>query len=672
MKKKNKKLYVIILAVLVLIIGGIVIGVRVNSNSKELTLSEKKWVEENKNSMIDIYVMNNLPIFSDENGIFLSFLDYFEAETGLSLNRVSYSISNTPTSNYLFKIVNEKDDISRNDLSFYNDNYVIVSKQNKAIYDFSSLEDYKIGVLTSNLTSITEYMAMGNSLTFTNYETDTALFEAFSKDEVNYIIVPKNRYLKEIVSSDYYIVKILSNLSDKYVLSLDTNGSKLNDIFTKVYSKWYKNNFSKLYSKNINDYYYKIKDIDEKTKSSFLGKKYIYGYVENIPYDISNEKGLNYEFLSGFEKFSGVLIQYKKYKSLKSLKEAYDKGEVDIMFNYYDMDSSSSNQTINVYKSTYVILSNINNNVVIDSFASLKDVDLYALKDTSLTNYINNNTKATIKTFNNVSNLVKNKSGLILLDINTYNFYKNSKLKDYYVVYDGSVNLNYNYLIKRDNVNNTFTEAFNYYLLNVNTTEIKNNGLSKVSNITIFEDISITYYVIFAAIVVIVYAMYKKSKGKKYKVNEEKSRFIDPLTSLKNRNYLNYNLDKWDNNKVYPQSIIIVDLNDLKEINNELGYQEGDEVIKAAANILINNQLKNTDIIRTDGNEFMIYMVGYNEDQVVLYMRKLYKLMKDLPHEKGASLGYSMILDDIKLIEDAINDAVLEIKENKSSKEKNK
>ena len=85
---------------------------------------------------------------------------------------------------------------------------------------------------------------------------------------------------------------------------------------------------------------------------------------------------------------------------------------------------------------------------------------------------------------------------------------------------------------------------------------------------------------------------------------------------------------------------------------------------------LINNQLKNTDILRTDGNEFIIYMVGYPEEQVVLYMRKLYKLMKELPHEKGATLGYSMILNDIKLIEDAINDAVLDIKKSKENKGK--
>jgi diguanylate cyclase (GGDEF)-like protein len=115
-------------------------------------------------------------------------------------------------------------------------------------------------------------------------------------------------------------------------------------------------------------------------------------------------------------------------------------------------------------------------------------------------------------------------------------------------------------------------------------------------------------------------------------------------------------MDKWDSNKVYPQAIIVIDLNDLKAINNEFGYAEGDHVIKSAANILINNQLKNTDIIRTDGNEFMIYSVGYTEDQIVLYMRKLYKLMKELPHEKEQTLGYSMILNDIKLIEDAINE----------------
>ena len=672
-KKKNKKNIIIIVAALVLLlVVGILVFLRYKDNKTELSLSDKKWIEDNKKSMIDIYVMNDLPVFSLEEGdIFLSFLDYFEAETGLSLNRVSYSLnSSEPKTNYLFKIIKETDDLGRNDLLFYEDNYVIISKENKKIQDISKLEGYKIGVLTTSMTSISEYLTYGNNLTFTNYGDDVQLLNAFNSNEVNYIIIPKNRYLKEIVTNNYYIVNNLTSLTNKYVLTLSNNNTKLNEIFIKMYNKWYRKNFSRLYSTKMNDFYYKAKNIDEKDKSNFKGKKYIYGYVENIPYEISNTKGIILEFLNGFEKFAGVEFQYKKYNSIKQLTKGFENGDVDIIFNYYGIDSQGSNETINVYDASYVILTHIDNNVTVDSWMSLTNKEIYALKDTMLTEYVNNNSKATIKAYSKISSLLKNKEPLILLDMNTYNYYKNTKLKDYYIVYEGKADINYNFLIKRDSTNNIFSDIFQYYLTNINHTEFRNNGMKQCLHNNFFETISIAYYLIFVAIILIVRAVIRKNKERKIKLNEEKSRFIDPLTSLKNRNYLNYNIDKWDDNKVYPQSIIVIDLNDLKQVNNEFGYQEGDAVIKAAANILINNQLKNTDILRTDGNEFIIYMVGYPEEQVVLYMRKLYKLMKELPHEKGATLGYSMILNDIKLIEDAINDAVLDIKKSKENKGK--
>ena len=671
MKKNNKKLFIIIGIALLSIIVVSLIFVRSARNKTEISLSEKKWIESNKKNMIDIYVLNNLPIFTtDDSDVFLMFLNYFEQETGLTFNRVSYSLnSTTPTSDYLFKIINETDAVGRNDLLFYQDNYVILSKTNKTIQNISNLQNYKIGVLTSNLTSISEYLSFGNNLTFTNYEDDVRLFNAFNDGEVNYVVVPKNRFLKEILTNNYYVVYNLSSLSNKYVLSLSENNTKLNSIFTKLFNKWHKNNFSKYFSKNMNEFYYDTKEVDEKLISAFKGKKYIYGYIENPPYEISNTKGLNLEFLNGFEAFANVEFQLKKYSSLKQLKDAYDEGKVDIIFNYYGFDNTSSNETINVYDSSYVILSNMKNNITVDSLASLTNKELYALKDIALTNYLNSNSKATIKTYNKIKNLINNDDSLILLDMNTYNYYKNNKLKNYYIAFEGNLDLNYSFLVKRDNTNNVFSDVFEFYLTNINHTEFRNRGMSKL-NSSPLTNISLFYYAVVAGIIIVGYAIFKLKKQKNVKINEEKSRYIDPLTSLKNRNYLNYNLDKWDENKVYPQSIIIIDLNGLKDINNELGYQEGDLVIKAASNILINNQLKNTDIIRTDGNEFMIYMVGYSEDQVVLYMRKLYKLMKDLPHEKGATLGYSMILNDAKLVEDAINDAILEIKKSKEEKDK--
>ena len=88
-------------------------------------------------------------------------------------------------------------------------------------------------------------------------------------------------------------------------------------------------------------------------------------------------------------------------------------------------------------------------------------------------------------------------------------------------------------------------------------------------------------------------------------------------------------------------------------------------VLKKAANILINNQLEQSDIVRTNGDEFLIYLLGYEEHKEIAYMRKLNKEFKNMPYGFGATLGYSMIVDDVKTIDDAINEAVLEVKTNK-------
>lgn len=158
---------------------------------------------------------------------------------------------------------------------------------------------------------------------------------------------------------------------------------------------------------------------------------------------------------------------------------------------------------------------------------------------------------------------------------------------------------------------------------------------------------------------------HQNKKNPKVKVNvprDSKIKYIDVLTSLKNRNYLNDNIDAWDDSLVYPQGIVIVDLNNIAYINDNYGHAEGDNVIKEAANILIKSQISNTEIIRTNGNEFLIYMVGYDEKQIVSYIRKLNKEFKDLSHSFGAAIGYSIITDEIKTIDDAINEATLDMR----------
>ena len=96
-----------------------------------------------------------------------------------------------------------------------------------------------------------------------------------------------------------------------------------------------------------------------------------------------------------------------------------------------------------------------------------------------------------------------------------------------------------------------------------------------------------------------------------------------------------------------------IDINRVKELNDTYGHEEGDRQIQAVANVLIKTQVDNSEIIRTDGNEFMVYMVGYSEKQILSYMKKLVKEFKNLPYNYGVAMGFSMIEDDTKLVEDA-------------------
>lgn len=174
-------------------------------------------------------------------------------------------------------------------------------------------------------------------------------------------------------------------------------------------------------------------------------------------------------------------------------------------------------------------------------------------------------------------------------------------------------------------------------------------------------------YLILILLAVIVFMMKfnKKIRITKKIKKEDKMMYLDVMTNLKNRNYLNDNLNYWESNKVYPQAVVLVDLNNISVINDTKGHEEGDRQIKSAANILIRTQRENSEIIRTDGNEFLIYMVGYEDKQVVTYVNKLIKEFKNLPYEYGASVGYFMITSESTTIDDAINEALIMVRKNK-------
>ena len=221
-------------------------------------------------------------------------------------------------------------------------------------------------------------------------------------------------------------------------------------------------------------------------------------------------------------------------------------------------------------------------------------------------------------------------------------------------------------------------DVLNYTVNNASYYDNRNIGVSLLKldlfkNRTFSEIYLIIILIIFSPFVIIyVFRKVKsKSKMKKQLLKEERHKYMDYLTSLKNRNYLSFNISSWNELEVFPKAVIVIDLNNIKYINDKYGHLEGDKEIRKAASILINTQLENSEIIRIDGNEFLIYLMEYNERQIEIYSKKLKRELKKLPHSFGASIGYSVINSEVKSIEDAINEASIMMRKDKKNEKEN-
>ena len=391
-----------------------------------------------------------------------------------------------------------------------------------------------------------------------------------------------------------------------------------------------------------------------------------------MPFEGREEKdfvGTLSNYLSGFEDLFDVDFKLISYNNIADLKKDLSSGELDLVFANYNLNGINVDiiNTNSLFKEEYVILSK--DTFIVNSVKSLKDREVSVVKDSYIYDFVNSNGVRT-KTFDNNEELCRTLSSnsVVIVDKDTYNYYKNKKFSDYNVLYEGVLPYEYTFAIRDVNKNTVFAKLFSYYTSSVNYEGVR---YAYNTNSTIYDfGVLVTFITVVATILFIVLTIFivKKKKNKEVSLrNYDKLKYIDSMTSLKNRTYLNSKIKEWDDNVIYPQAFVVVDLNNLKYINDSHGHEEGDTLIKKAASILIVNQEANTDIIRTDGNEFLIYMVGYDEKKVVAYIRKIYKELKELPYGFGAAIGYSMILDDVKTVDDAINEATLDMRNKKEN-----
>ena len=443
-----KKKLLIILPILIAIATfvGVFFYFNYEDSETSLTITEKRWLEENAKTKVNFEIINDLPLFGmNGDGVLFQFLGDFETATGLEFNKIPYLKTGTPSDNgYRIRILNNEDTLTNKDILIAEDNYIMVAKEYEKIDNLTDLKDKKIGALATDYAEVVYYLKSATNIEVVSYDTVEEMSKALDNDTINAMIMPKIAHLdKTISSSGYTIIYSFTEFSKKIVLTLSDKeeDSRLNEILSKYFDRWQREYYVSSYNRAYLNYYIDQNKINDKTRADLISKNYVYGYVENAPYEVTMDEkvnGIAGEYVDRMARLTGIDFTYRKYDTMEELKNAISQGEVDLYFNYDGSTNEHYQETVSTFIERYVVLGKPSNEQTVTSFESLKNQKVNMIKNNALFRYFKDNSRAEVQEFTEVQDLTSN-SNLIVVDREVYMYYKNSIFSDYEVLYENSM-----------------------------------------------------------------------------------------------------------------------------------------------------------------------------------------------------------------------------------------
>ncbi len=103
----------------------------------------------------------------------------------------------------------------------------------------------------------------------------------------------------------------------------------------------------------------------------------------------------------------------------------------------------------------------------------------------------------------------------------------------------------------------------------------------------------------------------------------------DGLTGCYNRMFYDETVDRLEQSDQFPISVLMIDLDGLKAINDEFGHHHGDEVLKTVARI-IKQCVREKDIVaRVGGDEFAVLLPGVRANGLARIMHRIQQKTAD-------------------------------------------
>ncbi|MFV0561990.1 diguanylate cyclase [Malaciobacter mytili] len=480
-------------------------------------------------------------------------------------------------------------------------------------------------------------------------------------------------------------LKVLKNLDDK-TLGFYFAFNKENTILKNIIAKAEKLITTEEKKELERKWFYKLQEIKKTSKNylfneaekAYLAKKeVIYTCVDPdyLPFEQVSKsgeyRGIIAEILENLSKKTSIKFELYSSKSFIDSINLVKEKKCDIV--PFAAKTNSREKYLNFtqayYKFSNVIVTK-NNQLFIDSLEEIKDKKIgmiknYAVVELFKNKYpnlqiveVNNNQEGLDKIVNNEIYALVSSLPSIAFTLQKYN-YPNLK-----IVGKASIDSLARFAVRDD-------EKILLDILNKALNSLKNEEKEAIVNrwITVVKEerldtkllIQIASSIFVIAIIIILLVIYRSNRYLNILNKElEKLSVTDKLTGINNRAKLDSILDKeLKITKRYkePLSIIILDIDHFKKINDKYGHICGDEILKEFATILKSNIRETDRVGRWGGEEFLIILPHTNENEATILAEHLRETIEDFSFYKNIKVTASFgvyectVFNDIQCIE---------------------
>lgn len=645
-------------------------------NSIELTKEERQWLSQNKDRIfvlgIDPY--SGIEYFKykgEEKGYLIPLIDVMKKDLGLNFKLEAskgwgevYSALQTGSVDILLGAneTTERKEFMNFTRPINKNAYVIVAKKGNNIHTIGDIDKKTVGFMKGDIISSLIPSTYKN-ITYKQkkYYSQEEGIVALNNNEIDAFIMPGGPIVYDYIYRfpDLTYAFKIHNITSDMTFSTRKENKILSDILDKEIKYLIdKNKLAELIDKSEIEYNIKIMNLTDK-EIDWLKKdgKAVVGVTKDyLPFDYYENniyKGISGEIIKEISRKTGIKF-VTSYGDFDSLYEKLTKGEIDVL----NMAKTEERLKYAWYPRPY----SLERDIIVGRKDSRDVRDIFGLEGKRV---------AVIKGFWHYEYLKKNLTNVNIIE--TENIQESLSM-----VHKGKAD----YLIENPTVIRYYTEELQLYdlmekgitsadsclyygvakgkpelasiidkviplmdmdeLSRVGYEEVPHVGNKEYYKKLIFIIIGLGILLIIVVLYVIklIRDLIKERTESELLRQREHFLYIDTLTNVHNRNFFNRKIKDNIDQKQYPQTVIVADMNNLKTANDKYGHHIGDELLKLFADIIKETCPKESLIFRMGGDEFHIILESFDENRV----KKIIGSIKEITEERNIIISENAII----------------------------